>query len=145
MGRLRVSALTHVLALLAEMDLRYQQRFDAQGQALTAALLAADTAVRAALTAAEKAVAKAETANEKRFESVNEFRKTLSDQTASFPSRVELQALADRVSDLATRMDKTEGKSTGLSASWGYLVAGIGVIATIIGAIAAIVAFLGSR
>jgi uncharacterized membrane protein YfbV (UPF0208 family) len=128
----RVSLLDHIRALLAEMDLRYQQRFDAQGQALTAALLAAEKAVQTALIAAEKAVTKAETANEKRFESVNEFRKTLSDQTASFPSRVELQALADRVSDLATRLDKTEGRSTGLNAGWGYLVGAIGVVGVII-------------
>ena len=123
----RVTILQHLRALLVEMDLRYQQRFDAQGQALTAALLAAEKAVQTALIAAEKAVAKAETANEKRFESVNEFRKTLSDQTASFPSRVELQALADRVSDLATRMDKTEGRSSGLSTGWGVLVAVAGL------------------
>jgi len=110
-----VSLREYVEALLAAKDIRDRQRFDAQGQALSAALLAAEKAVQTALIAAEKAVAKAETANEKRFESVNEFRKTLSDQTASFPSRVELQALADRVTDLATRMDKTEGRSGGLS------------------------------
>jgi hypothetical protein len=105
----------HFEALLAEKNNRDQQRFDAQGQALTAALLAQEKAVQTAMVAAEKAVAKAETANEKRFESVNEFRKTLSDQTASFPSRVELNALADRVTDLGTRMDKSEGRTTGLS------------------------------
>lgn len=137
-GEQRVSLREHVLALLAEMDLRYQQRFDAQGQALTAALLAAEKAVQTALIAAEKAVAKAETANEKRFESVNEFRKTLSDQTASFPSRVELQALADRVSDLATRMDKTEGRSTGIGASWGYLVGAVLLVGTVITVVLAI-------
>jgi hypothetical protein len=134
----RVPLLQHILALLAEMDLRYQQRFDAQGQTLTAALLAAEKAVQTALIAAEKAVAKAETANEKRFESVNEFRKTLSDQTASFPSRVELQALADRVSDLATRMDKTEGKSTGLTAGWGYLVGAVLLAGAVVGLIVAV-------
>jgi len=128
----KITVLDHVIALLAEMDLRYQQRFDAQGQALTAALLAAEKAVQTALIAAEKAVAKAETANEKRFESVNEFRKTLSDQTATFPSRVELDALADRLRDLATRMDKTEGKSTGLNASWGYLIGAVALIGGII-------------
>jgi hypothetical protein len=127
-----VTVLHHVVALLAEMDLRYQQRFDAQGQALTAALLAAEKAVQTALIAAEKAVAKAETANEKRFESVNEFRKTLSDQTASFPSRVELQALADRVTDLATRMDKTEGRSTGAGAIYGWLLAAAAVAVAVI-------------
>lgn len=99
-----VPVLDHVLALLAAKDLRDQQRFDAQSQALAAALLAA-----------EKAVDKANTANEKRFESVNEFRQALTDQTSTFPSRVELNALSDRVTDLATRLDRTEGRSTGLS------------------------------
>lgn len=128
----RVKVLDHLLALLAEKDLRDQQRFDGQQQALTAALLAADTAVRAAQAAAEKAVAKAEAATEKRFESVNEFRQTLTDQAASFPSRVELQALADRVADLATRLDKTEGRSTGLNAGWGYVLGAAGLIAAVI-------------
>ena len=128
----RVSLKEHLEALLVEKDKRDQQRFDAQGQALTAALLAAEKAVQTALVAAEKAVTKAETANEKRFESVNEFRKTLSDQAASFPSRVELQALAERVSDLATRMDKTEGRSTGLNAGWGYVVAAAGIIVAVL-------------
>jgi hypothetical protein len=134
----RVTLLQHILALLGEMDLRYQQRFDAQGQALTAALLAAEKAVQTALIAAEKAVTKAETANEKRFESVNEFRKTLSDQTASFPSRVELQALADRVTDLATRMDKTEGRGVGLNAGWGYLVGAVLLAGAVVGLIVAV-------
>jgi hypothetical protein len=101
--------------LLDEKDVRYQQRFDAQGQALTAALAAAERGRETAMLAAEKAVTKAEIANEKRFEAVNEFRQTLSDQTASFPSRVELQALAQRVTDLATRLDKAEGAKTGVS------------------------------
>lgn len=129
-----VTILDHVVALLAEMDLRYQQRFDAQGQALTAALLSAEKAVQTALTAAEKAVAKAETATEKRFEGVNEFRQALSDQTSTFPSRAELDSLRERVTDLATRMDKTEGRSTGLSEGTklllqlgGFLIAAIGL------------------
>jgi len=134
----RVSVLNHLLALLAEKELRDQQRFDAQGQALTAALLAADTAVKAALTAAEKAVVKAETATEKRFESVNEFRQTLSDQTASFPSRVELQALAERVSDLATRLDKAEGRGRGVSASVAMMMGLGGLVITVIGVAVAI-------
>jgi hypothetical protein len=44
-------------------------------------------AVEIAKTASETAINKAETANEKRFESVNEFRKQLSDQTARFLTR----------------------------------------------------------
>jgi hypothetical protein len=51
-----------------------------------------EKAVEAALAAAEKAVSKAEDAAEKRFESVNEFRQTLSDQTATFLTRKEALA-----------------------------------------------------
>ena len=43
-----------------------------------------------ALQAAEKAVTKAELAAEKRFESVNEFRNQLKDQTGTFITRNEL-------------------------------------------------------
>jgi hypothetical protein len=136
-----VPILDHVMALLAEMDvryqallsekdLRYQQRFDAQGQALTAALAAAERGRETAMIAAEKAVDKANTANEKRFESVNEFRKALTDQTATFPSRVELGALAQRVTDLATRVDKSEGAKTGISDSAKMLLAVGGFIFT---------------
>jgi hypothetical protein len=129
-----ITILDHVIALLAEMDLRYQQRFDAQGQALAAALLSAEKAVQTALIAAEKAVTKAEAATEKRFEGVNEFRQALSDQTASFPTRNELDSLRERVAELATRMDKTEGRSGGMTDGTklllqigGFFVAAIGL------------------
>jgi hypothetical protein len=115
MIRRGVSLKDYLEALLAEKDKRDQQRFAAQGEALTAALLSQEKAVQTAMIAAEKAVTKAEAATEKRFESVNEFRQALTDQTSSFPSRVELAALAQRVTDLATRMDKAEGAKTGVS------------------------------
>jgi hypothetical protein len=111
--------------LFVETDLRYQQRFDAQTKAIDAALLAAEKAIGAALIAAEKAVTKAEVATEKRFEGVNEFRQTLSDQTATFVSRVEFEAqragTGERIRELASRIDKTEGRSTGLNLGWAYL------------------------
>jgi hypothetical protein len=119
----------HFAALMAEKDVRDQQRFDAQAQAL----MAADRAVQTAMVAAERAVAKAEAANEKRFESVNEFRKTLSDQASSFPSRVELHALAERVTDLAARVDKTEGRSTGMSDGTRLLIQLAGLVVAAIG------------
>ena len=56
-----------------------EQRFKAQEQAVTFAL-----------QSAEKAVTKAELAAEKRFESVNEFRDQLKDQTGTFITRNEM-------------------------------------------------------
>lgn len=88
-----------------------------------------------ALAAADKAVSKAETATEKRFESVDEFRQTLSDQTKSLVSKVEFDAVRDisavRIADLASRLDKTEGKAVGLNAGWVYLIGGLSVAATL--------------
>jgi hypothetical protein len=127
--RVREPTLTlreHIERLLVEMDLRHQQRFDAQQQALTAALLSAEKAVQTAMAASEKAVAKAENATERRFESVNEFRKTLADQTASFLTRLEYDsahtALVDKISDLATRMERSEGRGSGLDIGWKVLL-----------------------
>lgn len=88
-----------------------------------------------ALAAADKAASKAETATEKRFESVDEFRQTLSDQTKSLVSKVEFDAVRDisavRIADLASRLDKTEGKAVGLNAGWVYLIGGLSVAATL--------------
>jgi hypothetical protein len=79
----------HYDVLLAQLDRRYEQRFEAQEKAVDAALASAEKAVSAALAAQEKAVDKAERADEKRFESVNEFRAQLSDQAGSFLPRAE--------------------------------------------------------
>jgi flagellar biogenesis protein FliO len=83
-----------------ERDLRYQQRF--QGQL---------DAVMAALAAAKEAVNKAETANEKRFESVNEFRSTLSDQAAQFLTRSEHSLVVGNLQkELDTVSERTDAK-----------------------------------
>jgi hypothetical protein len=115
----------HILALIVEKDLRDQQRFEAQSSAIAAALLAA-----------EKAVTKAEVATERRFEGVNEFRQALSDQTASFITRVEWEAQRkaedERVRTLSARVDRTEGRTGGVTGLWGYLVAAAAVIVAVV-------------
>jgi deoxyribodipyrimidine photolyase len=124
----------HFAALLEEADKRYEQRFTDQ-----------DAAVKAALAAAEKAVVKAETASEKRFDAVNEFRQTVNDIVNKMMPRSEaensVKANADKIDALATRIDRTEGRSTGLNAGWVYLVAGIGLLATIVSIITAVIVF----
>lgn len=123
--------------ILAEKDAAYAQRFEAQ-----------EKAIQAALTAQKEAVQKAETAAEKRFDSVNEFRAQLSDQAATFMPRREaesaMKAMTEKYEQLAKtnannidsiehRMDRNEGRSSGLGAGWGYLIGGIGLIAAIVG------------
>jgi hypothetical protein len=96
---------------LAEMDLRYQQRFDAQEKAMAAALMAAD-----------RAVLKAETASEKRFESVNEFRAVLTAQSATLATKSEVEAaikgLIDKIdgpSGVARLLDRYMSRDSGRS------------------------------
>lgn len=79
------------------------ERYATQTKNVDTALASASTAmqlartedqrnVATALSNQEKAVTKAETAAEKRFESVNEFRAQLTDQAATFVSRLEADA-----------------------------------------------------
>ena len=75
---------------LTAMQTLLDQRYAAQSQAFSEARSTALDSVRAALASAEAAVTKAETATEKRFESVNEFRQSLADQTSAFMTRDEV-------------------------------------------------------
>jgi hypothetical protein len=80
----------------ASMQLQMDQRF-----------VASEKAVASALTAANLATSKAETAAEKRFDSVNEFRQTLSDQTKSFVT-------LDKFEGVASRVDRIESAALAL-------------------------------
>ena len=114
-----------ILALMDERNDRYAQRFAAQ-----------EEAVHAALSAADVALTKAETASERRFESVNEFRAQLTDQTREFIRRTEYmqahETLTEQVRSLTARVDRTEGRSGGLHAGWGMLVGAVGLLGGII-------------
>jgi hypothetical protein len=118
---------------MEEAEKRNGQRFEAQQEAVATAMVAQEKAVIAAMAAAEKAVAKAEVAAEKRFESVNEFRQTLTDQTNSFITRHEYaaqhQAIVDKAVTLEQQIVEIRGKSEGKSDLWGVIT---GVVAMVI-------------
>ena len=120
---------------LKGMDLRYQQRFDAQAKALEAAFQAAKEAVQAALSAADRAVSKAELAADKRFESVNEFRKTLDDQQRTLMPRAEsdraMAALGDKLSALKEQMEALLAERAGIKGGYGYAVGIVGFVLTL--------------
>ena len=82
-----------------ERDVRYTERSKST-----------DEKTGLALTASKEAVTKAEAATEKRFDSVNEFRKTLSDQTSSFATRAEvdlrIQGLDDKLGSTKESLTK---------------------------------------
>lgn len=153
-SRAAVEALRAALATAQQAtDLRYQQRFDAQSDALSAAFASQQTAMSTALVTAEKAVlvaqaaadravSKAELASDKRFESVNEFRQTLSDQQRTFMPRSEAAALIAGLSDkllaLKDTTDRLLAERLGIKGGWGYAVGLVGFLLAL-GSLAALV------
>jgi hypothetical protein len=132
-----VAVLAHVMALLQQMDLRYQQRFDAQQKALDAALLAQEKAVQTAMIAAEKAVTKAEVAAEKRFDGVNEFRQLVTDLVREQMPRNEaeqrLAAMGEKVDELRATVLSNAGRGAGLQAGWAYLLGAVALVGGVLG------------
>lgn len=90
--------------------------------------------------AAKEAVTKAEIATEKRFDEIDKSRKVMVDQASEFVARPEYnasqKALVDKVDTLTTRFERNEGQGAGLKMGWGFLVAGVGLLATIIALLA---------
>lgn len=123
------SRIDQLQKVMDERDRQYAQRFDAQQQALTAALQAAKEAVANALSAAKEAVNKAEEASNKRFDSVNEFRQQLADQASSFMGKAEadarLKALEDDIARLTARLDEARSRSEGASNLWAIIAGGV--------------------
>lgn len=115
----------HIEAVLHERDRRYTQRFTDL-----------ETATKVALATSEKAADKVATATEARFASVNEFRNTLADQAKDLITRAEVEAnlafLRQQVKELSDRVNVSSGKGAGVAAGWGYLVAGIAAVGTIV-------------
>jgi small-conductance mechanosensitive channel len=99
-----------------------------------------DKAVQAALLAAKEAVLKAEVATEKRFESVNEFRGQLADQTSNLMPRAEYnakhQALEDKLVAITDRINKSEGATQGsdltINKIYGAIAAAVAVISILV-------------
>lgn len=103
-------------------------------------LRAADQeAVKAALAAADKNIDKVALAIDKRFDGVNEFRKTLSDQTSKFITRDEYyaahQALIDKIDGVIVRIAAQEGTNKGSELTKTNVVAYLTISVAILGVI----------
>lgn len=151
-------------AAQAATDLRYQQRFEAQSDALAAAFLSqqtamqtaftvAEKAVQAALAAADRAVSKAELAADKRFEALNELRQMLNDMVATLITRSEavqrfdavsekLDASAHRVEVLESRINLISGGQEGAKENRGESRADTSKTLQIMGVIMTVVTIL---
>lgn len=127
--RRELTALRELLGIrIDNLGMLLDERYATQTKALDAAFVAAEKATATALASAEKAVGVATASNEARFQGVNEFRKTLSDQATNLLPRTEYaaahRALEDKltiVNDrvgalelrLTSRLDLTAGTTSG--------------------------------
>jgi len=104
---------------------------------LSALLVAQKEAVAIAQAAAEKALLKAENASERRFDGVNEFRSTLSDQQRTLMPRAEseirMKAIEDKVVLLEQGLIERRGRGEGLSLGWSVLLGLAGLTGVIFG------------
>ena len=104
---LMLTCINYEARLAEERDKRYEQRFQAQESATTYMR-----------------------------QVTNEFRGQLADQQSTFITRTEAlaraQSNAEKIDSLATRIDRNEGRSSGLGAGWGYLVGAVGLVGGLI-------------
>ena len=98
-------------------------KFTDRDLALIAALAAAKEAVGAQNSSNSIAIAKSESST---VESLKQLQTIF--QTA-------LASTTTQINDLKSRLDKGEGRSTGLGDGWGYLVGGLGVIVGVLGVV----------
>ena len=114
-----INFVNNVKESLAATDLRYQQRFESQSDALAAAFLAQQTAmktaldaakeaVNAALAAADRAVSKTELSADKRFESLGQLINQRFDTMAA-----NIETTNMRVGKLEGRFNTSNGEITG--------------------------------
>jgi hypothetical protein len=144
-----------------EGDLRYQQRFDASEKALAAqatvareavnaALTAAEKSVTAAMAAAEKAIDKAELAQRAHNIGENEWRTTVTEATRLVAENarheseslvkalsdkldISIQALTEKVTANNVRINKSDGRTVGVSASISTMIAAAAVLVALLG------------
>jgi hypothetical protein len=117
--------------------------FTASDRAVTAAFAAQKALVDAALASIKEAVTKAEASDLAKFAAVNEMRGMANDTAARMMPRMEhtaivqatqekIDAMSQRINDLQARIDRGEGRGSGLQAGWGYLVGGVGLFLTLL-------------
>ncbi len=122
------------------------QRFADNEKALVATLASVERKAASELLATKEAVLKAELANERRFESVNEFRGTLSDQqrlliprqevTVEFSNlREKIDGVSTRLEALAIQVGNQRSEGIGMTRFLGYIVTAV----VLLGGILAIV------
>jgi hypothetical protein len=113
-----------------------EKRIEAAMLANRDRIIATDKAIDAVFASIKESVAKKEQADDRRFESVNEFRSTLSDSARLVMPRIESermhQSTHEKIEELTKRMIRFEEQGRGSHQSWQTIVAAAGVIIPIL-------------
>lgn len=96
------------LAIVSGNDLRYQQRFEAQGRELEKAFSAAKEAVNAALAGADKAAVKTEQTADKRFADLGDL---IREQFKGLVEKID--SAVRRIEAIESRINLTSGETAG--------------------------------
>lgn len=135
--------------IIVEKDAQNTAIVQGAEKAVAAALAAQEKATAAAFAASEKQVAKAEANAEKWRENANEWRASMLDREVKFASRTEmeseLKAMRTEVQALREAAKLLSGQALGVDATTKLIVAGVGLIATLLsigGVVVAVVLFL---
>jgi hypothetical protein len=100
-------------SLMAERDRRYNERFDAQEKAVSAALAAAEKAVTAAFDAANTATQRADEAQTTHNLATNQYREQLREQAATLTPREVFERAISRIESDIGDLRKFVNQSTG--------------------------------
>ena len=129
----------HLQRQIDDLTDRLEERHNAAQLAMSTALTAADRATAAALASAKEAVSKAEAASDKRFDAANAFRSQLADQATTFLPRAEaevrLGALERAHDELTARLNVSSGRSGGYQSLYGWIVAALGLLVSVVVAV----------
>jgi len=148
LGQLTDEKFRGVSTRIDAADRRYQERFEAQATAMTAAFTASEEAIKAALdakeksveaafSASEKAIVKAEVSIEKRadatYVSLNELTRSLGNLMPRAEAEARIANIEERVGSLNSRQDRQEGQSKGISSTTAALATVVTIIISMVG------------
>ena len=132
-----VLLLDHLRAIAAEVDKRYQERFEAQQAAMTAAFVASREALNIKDRADRDALELARTIQTYKDEKANELREQIASERGHYASKEDLRAAVEKIEVLVApvlrHLAMQQGASTGVQRNWGWIFAVVGMVATLIG------------
>src|SRR5687768_7752671 len=127
-------------ALQRERDLRYEQRHEAQQEAIKNAFLAAKEALAIKDRADRDALELAREIQKYKDEKANNLRDQIGTERGLYPTRQELKAAVEKIevaiAPVLTQIALQQGKSSGLDKGWAILISAISLVATVVGIIA---------